>query len=246
MTFDLVGYFLTFRFRLVPTLVVLPTLIVLLLLGNWQMARLDWKIQLIEKIRIRSAAPPVTSIKMVEALDEKEFRKVEVFGQFLKNKKLYLLNQYSRGHLGFYLFAPLKLSQSSEYVFVNLGWVAKKFIDSGRHVVDISGNNLNVSGTIRIPGAKGYFVPENEPTKNQWFYVNLQEMATALGIYPVKPYYIVSGIKLAQSKFPIPAKPTVKLENNHLSYAITWYSLAFSLAVIYFMISINRKPKSLR
>ena len=71
-------------------------------------------------------------------------------------------------------------------------------------------------------------------------------MATALGIYPVKPYYIVSGIKLTQSKFPIPAKPTVKIDNNHFSYAITWYSLAFSLAVIYFMISINRKPKSLR
>ena len=114
------------------------------------MARLDWKIQLIEKIRIRSAAPPVTSIKMVEALDEKEFRKVEVFGQFLKNKKLYLLNQYSRGHLGFHLFAPLKLSQSSEYVFVNLGWVAKKFIDSGRQVVDISGNNINIRDYIPL------------------------------------------------------------------------------------------------
>jgi len=234
---------LTFKFRLVPTLVVLPTLIILLLLGNWQIARLEWKTQLIEKIRIRSVAPPVTSIKMAESLDEKEFRKVKIRGQFLKNKKLYLLNQYSRGHLGFHLFTPLKLSQSSEYVFINLGWVAKKFIDSGRQVIDISGTNINISGTIRIPGVKGFFVPENQPTKNQWFYVNVNEMATALGIYPVKPYYIVSGMKLGQSKFPIPAKPTVKLNNHHLSYAITWYSLAFSLAVIYFMISINRRPR---
>ena len=234
---------MTFSFRLVPTLVVLPTLIILLLLGNWQIARLDWKTQLIEKIRIRSTAPPVTSIKMVEALDEKEFRKVKIRGKFLKNNKLYILNQYSRGHLGFHLFAPLKLNQSSEYVFVNLGWVAKTFIDSGQQLVDLSGKSINISGTIRIPGAKGSFVPENQPTKNQWFYVNVQEMATALGIYPVKPYYIVSEIKLGQSNFPIPAKPTVRLDNNHLSYAITWYSLAFSLAVIYFIISINRRPR---
>ena len=35
-------------------------------------------------------------------------------------------------------------------------------------------------------------------------------------------------------KLPMPANGKVQLPNNHLQYAVTWYSLAFGLLIVYF------------
>ena len=46
-----------------------------------------------------------------------------------------------------------------------------------------------------------------------------------------------------QGGFPIGGQTNVNIANNHLQYAFTWYSLAITLIVIYFVFHWRRGSK---
>ena len=89
-----------------------------------------------------------------------------------------------------------------------------------------------------MPGA---FTPDNVPAANQWYWPDLPAMAQAvdLALYP--------GILEAESApvpggLPIGGVTQTPLRNDHLQYAITWYSLAVALVVIYLLYHRRRRP----
>ena len=45
-------------------------------------------------------------------------------------------------------------------------------------------------------------------------------------------------------RYPVPAGAEVTLRNDHLEYALTWYSLAGVLAAIFFLYHRRRSPRS--
>jgi surfeit locus 1 family protein len=49
----------------------------------------------------------------------------------------------------------------------------------------------------------------------------------------VRPYFIEAGPAANPGCYPIGGQSHIELPNNHLQYALTWYSFAVSLAVIY-------------
>ena len=48
-------------------------------------------------------------------------------------------------------------------------------------------------------------------------------------------YYLLSGNRDLPGGFPIGQQWTMNVRNNHLQYAITWFSLALALLVIYIL-----------
>lgn len=77
-----------------------------------------------------------------------------------------------------------------------------------------------VEGYLRSSELGGAFTPDNEPDKGVWFTADIPAIAAALGLKRVHPWRIVAGIP-------------PELPNDHLQYAITWYSLGLALVVIY-------------
>jgi cytochrome oxidase assembly protein ShyY1 len=58
-------------------------------------------------------------------------------------------------------------------------------------------------------------------------------MAKANGWGEVAPFYVEQEAPVPPGGVPHPAKLNVRLRNDHLQYAITWYSLAGVLVVIW-------------
>ena len=59
-------------------------------------------------------------------------------------------------------------------------------------------------------------------------------MGRAAGV-SVLPFYIDAGPASNPGGYPLGGQTNTELPNNHLQYAITWYSLAGVLVVIYLL-----------
>src|SRR5262245_31425790 len=109
---------MAFRPTLWPTLFTIPTLIVLLGLGTWQLERLHWKEALIAERTARTTALPISvpapSVPLpAEVLDELDYFHATVVGQFLHDREMYLAARTMEGSVGFQIVTPLLRSDGS-------------------------------------------------------------------------------------------------------------------------------------
>ena len=91
-----------FRPTLWPTVVSIPAFIVLLGLGTWQVQRLHWKEQLIAERTARTTAAPIALPKAGQALstaalDDLDFRRASVQGEFRHDQEMYLAARTMEG-----------------------------------------------------------------------------------------------------------------------------------------------------
>ena len=66
-------------------------------------------------------------------------------------------------------------------------------------------------------------------------------MAEDSGADLASPYYLELDDNPVPGGLPIGGQAKVQLPNNHLQYAITWYSLALSLIVVF--VIYHRRPE---
>jgi surfeit locus 1 family protein len=100
-----------------------------------------------------------------------------------------------------------------------------------------------LEGALRTGGRKGRFTPDNVPKNNFWFYVDLPAMASYAGLEPLATWYVEAGDFPNPGGFPVGGQPKVDLPNDHLEYAVTWYSLALVLFVIYLIHSTKHEEE---
>ena len=76
---------------------------------------------------------------------------------------------------------------------------------------------------------------------NIWFTLDLNEASQRLGITK-KDFYLmqVNSKDLPEGAFPLTSTYLNVIRNDHLEYAITWYSLAGFLCIIYFLYNKTR------
>lgn len=227
---------MTFRPTFWPTLFTVPALIVLVALGFWQLQRLHWKDDLITKLNDRATAAAVDlPAGALGAPDEWQFRRVRVAGVFAHDKETHLLNRSLRGNPGVHVMTPLVRSDGGGAVLVDRGWVPFERRDPKDRAAGQVGGTVVVEGILRLESGQGNFVPDNEPVKNAWFFVDTQAVGRHTGIEVAPGYYIVSGDDAVPGGFPVGRQWRLDIRNDHLQYAITWFSLAVALLVIYLL-----------
>src|SRR5579883_2337603 len=99
-----------FRPRLLPTIFLVPTLL------------LEWKEGLIAERRAATSAAPVPLPQSLQQARGMEFRHVFADGVFLNNKEIYLYAAPHAGEIGFDVLTPLARA-NGDVVFVNRGFV---------------------------------------------------------------------------------------------------------------------------
>ena len=65
----------------------LPALIILILLGSWQVQRLNWKTGLIDEYRARALAPAIALPDADISLDNFRFQRLALTGRFLNDNE---------------------------------------------------------------------------------------------------------------------------------------------------------------
>ena len=214
-------------------------------LGTWQVQRLQWKLDLIERVDTRIHAPPVALPTGAVSKQSDEYRHVRLAGVFLHDYTT-PVQAVSELGAGYWLITPLCTS-SGTIVLVNRGFIAA--VDARNRYpareavghVCLPAGPLHpqlqaehaFTGLLRITEPGGGFLRENDPVGNRWFSRDVAAIAAARGLTNVAPYFVDAA--RAQDPADAPDRPVggltvISFQNNHLVYAITWYALALMVA----------------
>ena len=189
-------------------------------LGSWQLVRLDWKNEILNKIDISLKKEPVDLMINVP----EDYLKIKTSGVIDFDKQIYLYNLNEKGQPGFDVVTPMIVD--SKNFLLNRGWIP--FNEKGNEKIDIL-VSLNITGTLKRQLKANRFKPENNIQENYWFTLNREDIFQYTG-KNFSPFIIYLNSNLDMPKAKI---ITAKISNNHKKYAITWFSLAFSTLVFY-------------
>ena len=189
-------------------------------LGTWQIIRLNWKNNLILEIENSLKNPPV---ELAQSKKE-NFLKIKTSGSIDFDKQIYLYNLNESGTPGFEVINPITIGD--ENFLINRGWIP--FEKKGSQEINVF-DQKNIIGTLRLQGRKNIFKPDNDLDENYWFSLNREDILKFTGKNFSKYIIYLDG----NYQLPRPKKITANISNNHQKYAITWFSLALSILLLY-------------
>ena len=192
-------------------------------LGTWQLYRLQWKMELISEITFGLNSTPITYSNLIK----KNYQRVVSEGSYNFKDQIYLYSLNEKGKPGFDVITSLE-TIGKEVVLVNRGWIPKE-LKEFPEINSIQGST-KVTGLLRKIYKANIFKPDNDIKDNIWFSVNLDDLEKFTG---KKFSNFIIYLEDPDVKAPSPRKITVDVPNNHLKYAITWYSIAISILLYY-------------
>ena len=195
-------------------------ILVLLSLGFWQLYRLSWKLDLINQIENSLKIDPVE----LQNVEKKNYLRIKTSGQIDFEKQIYLYNLNETGKPGFEVINPIKIG--NEDYLINRGWIS--FDKKNKPEINII-DQKNIIGTLMLQSKSSSFKPKNEIDKNYWFTLDREDILKFTGRNFSKYIIYLNG----NYENPRPKLITAKISNNHKKYAITWFSMAISILLIY-------------
>ncbi len=195
-------------------------ILVLLSLGFWQLYRLSWKLDLINQIENSLKVEPIE----LQNVEKKNYLRIKTSGQIDFEKQIYLYNLNETGKPGFEVINPIKIGK--EDYLINRGWIS--FDKKNKPEINII-DQKNIIGTLMLQSKSSSFKPKNEIDKNYWFTLDREDILKFTGRNFSKYIIYLNG----NYENPRPKVITAKISNNHKKYAITWFSMAISILLIY-------------
>jgi cytochrome oxidase assembly protein ShyY1 len=229
-------------------IVTLAMVVTCLGLGIWQLQRRVEKHALIAALDERLAASPVALpapaqwSALTPARDE--FRRVHFTATYarLPDVMVYSSGSAVRDDVsgpGTWAFLPAQTDGA--IVAVNTGFVQNTMQDraqqdraAGRLV---TGAPVKLTGYLRFPETAGTLTPSENVSKRLWFTRDHLAMARALGWgeggKAIAPFYIDLESPVPESGIPKPGPLKVRLKDDHMQYAITWFGLAGAMVIAF-------------
>ena len=195
-------------------------ILVFVALGSWQIVRLNWKNNLILEIENSLKNPPV------ELTDSnlENYLKIKTSGSIDLEKQIYLYNLNDTGTPGFEVINPILINDTN--YLINRGWIP--FEKKNSQEINVFDEN-DIIGTLKLQGRKNIFKPDNDLEENYWFSLNREDILKFTGKEFSKYIIYLNG----NYQVPKPKKITANISNNHQKYALTWFSLAISILLLY-------------
>lgn len=192
-------------------------------LGTWQLVRLQWKNNLIYEIGEGLKSPAINYSNKIQ----KNYQRVIAEGEYDFEKQIYLYSLNEKGELGFDVITPFKTLEL-ENILINRGWIKA---NQKNEIIINKVEGKKIQGLMFKNVKKNIFKPDNEIEKNIWFSINLEDVNKFTGKKFNEYIFYLEDEKISTPK---PKKITIDLPNNHLKYAITWYSISISI-FLYFL-----------
>ncbi|MFC7691498.1 SURF1 family protein [Paeniroseomonas aquatica] len=160
-----------------PVLASLPVLAALLWLGTWQVQRLHWKTDMLDRIAAAEAGPPLPL-----AGSAAPYTKVVATGR-LDHAREALLGVEVRGTaLGGHLVTPL-LRDGAPPLLVDRGWVPLTR-DRG---LDRPEGEVAITGYIRAADTRDWNSPKDDTAGRRFYVFDPAAIGAALGLPPPAP-----------------------------------------------------------
>ena len=199
-------------------------------LGTWQVHRRAWKLDLIARVAQRVHAPPVdappeSQWSKVTAANS-EYRHVRAAGIYLNDAET-LVQATTELGAGFWVLTPLRQGDGT-LLLVNRGFVPPERRGRAAHGAAAATTPATVTGLLRMTEPGGGFLRHNDPGANRWYSRDVQAIARSRGLTRVAPYFIDADATPASgaAAAPVGGLTVIAFHNSHLTYLITWYTLA--------------------
>ena len=180
------------------------------------MKRLFWKRALIAQVSSRINAMPVAPPRTLHGPADAYLR-VSAAGRFLPDRDTYVRAVTERGP-GFWVLTPLA-AEDGRTILVNRGFRPKR--DAAPQP-----GRVRVVGLLRISEPGGGFLQTNQPAAERWFSRDVAAIAARRGVARPAPFFVDAEATAPGPRAPVGGLTVVRFPNNHLVYALTWYTLA--------------------
>ncbi|MGO4909074.1 SURF1 family protein [Pseudorhodobacter sp. W20_MBD10_FR17] len=187
---------------------------VLVSLGVWQLQRLAWKETVLAEIDARIGAAPVGLPAAPDVAVDK-YLPVLVSGA-LTGEELDVLVSRKEIGAGYRVISVFE-TDTGRRVLVDRGFL----VDDARGLPR-EARALEVEGNLVWPDEVDGYTPAPDAKTGVWFARDIPAMAVAL---KAEPLLIVAKSETGDGIEPMPVDSSA-ITNDHLNYAITWFSLA--------------------
>jgi surfeit locus 1 family protein len=228
------------RFVLLTTGAVLG-LAATLSLGRWQLSRAAQKEALFAAIESQNRLPPVTQAQLLAStqLEPLLHRNVQLRGQWVAQRTVFLDNRQMHDQAGFYVVTPLQLQDSQAVILVQRGWVPRNFLDrTALPRIDTPAGVVEVQGRMAPPPSKLYAFQAVESGAIRQN-LDLAAFSTETGLPLVAASIFQTGPPAAPLQRDWP-KANTGVE-KHYGYAFQWFGLAALIAILYVWFQIVRR-----
>lgn len=205
------------RRYLFPLILGLGGIAILVSLGNWQLRRLDWKEAVIAAREAKLSTEPVDLALLANPHPVRDQdQPVQLVGT--TGEDLLVLSGQKGVGAGYRVVTAFT-TEDGRRLLLDRGFIPETGRDTGRPPL-----RLSVTGTLLWPDDVDPYTPPPDMPKRLWFARDVASMSEFL---KTEPILVVAGSAEGQepSIVPVPVD-TAGIPNDHLNYAITWFSLA--------------------
>ncbi|MEL7164235.1 MAG: SURF1 family protein [Pseudomonadota bacterium] len=208
---------------------------ILVWLGTWQVQRLAWKEGLLASIQAQIDADPQPLATALEP-EFQRYAPVTITGSFEAAHLRMLASRKSIGPV-YRIIRPFAV-EGADKILIDTGW-----LPDGTPVPMAPQTVLTLTGNLDAPIEVDSFTPAPDLDKNLWFARDVPAMADALGTRPI----LVVLREMPEADLGVTPWPVdiAGIPNDHLQYAVTWFSLAliWGTMTVYFLLRTRRSAR---
>lgn len=243
---------LDFKPKLISTIATALILPILLTLSYWQYNRGISKQLLFVQLHTNLASPHIllnNNSNLIESIEERvpntRFTRVKAIGKLLDQNFL-LDNQIVNSIVGYRVITPFKLTNSQKIIFVDRGFIPRKFhLETLGVTIDSAESSLKTTGETTIYGiinrpVTGLVLKKDTILKQPHWPVLIQSVDFELlkGQLDADIYPIVIQLDKNNSNTFEYVEPNFGLSSaKHFSYAMQWFTLALTLVLYYLIVN---------
>jgi surfeit locus 1 family protein len=230
--------------RAFTTLLTIVLIALLISLGRWQLRRADEKRALFDSF---AAGTDATQPVALETLPLRRYQHIEASGRYDQGRQVLIDNMVNAERAGYFVITPFELTGGG-WVLVNRGWVPLGSSRAERPLIPVAGDTRFIRGradNMPSPGIQmGTKAALGPPYPVVAAFPSRGEIAQLLGetswtgatdLVLLDPGERDGYVR----NWSAPGFPPIR----HIAYAVQWFALALTLAVIYVVTNLRRETR---
>jgi surfeit locus 1 family protein len=212
-------------------------------LGNWQLERAAYKLELQQRMDLARAQPPLHLPAAPVRTQDVAFYRVEAEGEFRPELSVFLDNKVRNGVVGYEVVTPVRLGGSGLHVLVDRGWVKAPASRSELPAVITPAGPVRVEGIALPPPRRFVELSDQTVTGRVWQNLHFDRYQQTYHV-DLQPVLIQQHNDLGDGLARTWSRPDTGVD-MHRAYALQWFAMSAVIAVVYFLLNVRRKKPTL-